>query len=93
MTENAKIIASSILVAASTIGLTITPLGENNSVLVPLIIGFIGCVLLVNAWTGNSLRTHFKKLVAWTKDYDNLENRIIEDKHEDTPEPKTTKQS
>jgi len=30
MTENAKIIASSILVAASTIGLTITPLGEGK---------------------------------------------------------------
>jgi len=83
MTENAKIIASSILVAASTIGLTITPLGEDNSIFVPLLIGLVGAVLLINAWTGTSLRSHFQKLVAWTKDYDNLENRIIEEDAEE----------
>lgn len=82
MTENAKIIASSILVAASTIGLTITPLGEGNSIFVPVVIGLIGAVLLINAWTGNTLRSHFKKVMAWAKDYDNLENRINEDDSE-----------
>jgi len=91
MTENAKIIASSILVAASTIGLTITPLGENKSIFVPLAIGLIGAILLVNAWTGNSLRSHFKKLVAWTKDYDNLENRITEEDTDDSVDSEEVK--
>ncbi len=78
MTDNAKIIASSILVGASTIGLTM-----NNNIFFPIIIGLIGVVLLINAWTGYSLRDHFKKVVSWAKDYDNLENRISEEEDSD----------
>ncbi|BDS05386.1 hypothetical protein NT6N_04260 [Oceaniferula spumae] len=79
MTQDAKIIASSIIVGMATIGVSITSLDmHNDNIEFPVIVGLVGSVMLVQAWTGGSVISHIKEFFGWAKDYDNLENRVVE---------------
>ncbi|MBK1832381.1 hypothetical protein JIN77_16705 [Verrucomicrobiaceae bacterium R5-34] len=79
MTQESKIIASSIIVGAATIGVSITSLGlHDDNIEFPIIVGIIGIVMLVQAWTGSSAISHVKAFFGWANDYDKLENRMID---------------
>jgi len=79
MTRDAKIIGSSIILGVGTIGISIASLAPSAaSIAFPLIITLVGLCLFVNSWTEKTLVEHAKAVLSWAKDYDNLDNRLVD---------------
>jgi len=78
MIEKPKLIASSVLLGAGTIGICTASMGDNKNIYIPIVVGAVGLILLSKEWTGYSVRNHWKNFIMWVKGYDNLENRMKE---------------